>query len=851
MLKQEFIRLIGRIEELENGKSSAKALPENCYFLDRDTILCYPRGSGDSRYPYGVGGYTLWAHSSGNLSINESTFYVIQPSDGGKEPYLAFFGGIKDGEYYIPVSVTGVARQPMENVKRYTVYTPKCVYYIARTQDVDFCLRCFNGSDEDKQTSFSLLAVNKSNVEKECYLSGFFNCLLMYSPYESIETKWFKSCKAKGNDFYFHSVIDIDRNTHMNNFAVLKVNVSDDRAEIINTTSRSDFVGGMSGSLYCAESLFRGNFRLQKQECRFTDTAVGGNIVKFRLGGGEEFRTDYILKVFTDMQPVDGKEKELFADFASLDRAVTEAARLAVETYKAETMLNIQFGQSRDGYIDGELLSLFVHSVQRQVTYCALAKNSGVSLLGIRDVFQQIEAALIWAPAECRAKILEALSFTNVDGRLPRQYSLPPRKGAIPQMDLRAFIDQGVWVINTIYQYLCYTGEYSLLESECDYLDFTDGVVKLTEQRGTVLDHLLKITEYLIEHIDHGHTDCLRIMYGDWNDALDGLGATDEEGKDFGTGVSVMATLQFYANLQEMIEILGAIGGYENTIERYAEYRLKMKSGLERYAIVERAGEKRILHGWGDKYGYQVGGFADVDGKARDALVVNAYWAISGAIEWDRSMKKDILASYRRLDSKYGLKTFEPFFEKGTKGVGRIANLPKGTAENAATYIHATLFGIWSLFRMNESRLAFEQIKKILPITHEHISTSPFIMPNSYVYNEEYGMDGESMSDWFTGSANVLIKIIVRYIFGIQPSLDGLNIQPASYIPFDSCSIHIQLKNCLVTLEYQNKGVGERKFIVNETEYESFKEQDSFYAERIFLKNELQNNSKLLIFVVD
>ena len=109
MLYNEFAELIDRIEALEEGRSSAKPLPEKCYFLDRDTILCYPRGSGDSRYPYGTGGYTLWAHSSGNLSINESTFYVVQPSDEGKEPYLAFFGGIKTGDTYTPVSVTGRA----------------------------------------------------------------------------------------------------------------------------------------------------------------------------------------------------------------------------------------------------------------------------------------------------------------------------------------------------------------------------------------------------------------------------------------------------------------------------------------------------------------------------------------------------------------------------------------------------------------------------------------------------------------------------------------------------------------------------------------------------------------------
>lgn len=847
MFYNEFCELIGRIETLEQGKSGAKALPEKCYFLDRDTILCYPRGTGDSRYPYGTGGYTLWAHSSGNLSLNESTFYVVQPALEGKEPYIAFFGGVKNGDKYTPVSVTGAARQPVEDVRRYTVFTPKSVYYIARTRGADFCLRCYNGSDADKETVFSLLAVNRGGQAADMYLSGFFNCLLMYSPYDSNETKWFKSCKVHVDRFVFHSVVDIDRRTHVNNSALLQVNAQEG-AELCTTTARADYVGGMSANLNCAAPLFTGAFAQGRPACNFTDTAVAGSLLKFRLGGGESYRADLVLKVFAGEGPEAAERAPRAAGFAETDARIADASRRAVEKYGAEGVMDMHFGQSLDGMVDGELLSDFLHNVQRQVWYCALAKNSGVSLLGIRDVFQQLEACLIWDPQACRAKIIEALSFTNVDGRLPRQYSLPPREGAVPQMDLRAFIDQGVWVINTVYQYLCYTDDYSILFESCGYLDFTDGTVKLTDERGTVLEHLLKIAGYLIDHIDREKTGCLRIMYGDWNDALDGLGTTEDAGKEYGSGVSVMASLQLYANLREMSEILAKTGGHDDAIAHYAQTREQLREGLQKYAVVAKDGKRRILHGWGDKYGYQVGGFCDVDGKERDGLVVNAYWIIGGAIEWDRSLKRDILESYRRLDSKYGLKTFEPYFEKDVRGVGRIVNLPEGTAENAATYIHATTFGIWSLFMVNESRAAFEQICKILPITHEKLSTTPFVMPNSYVYNEEFGMDGESMSDWFTGSANVLIKTFVRFVFGLQPSLDGIVVQPASYIPFRECSIHVRVKNCVITLQYRKDGRG-RRFLVDGVEQAP--EDDGFYAAKIVLPAAVKERSKLLLSVFD
>ena len=132
-------------------------------------------------------------------------------------------------------------------------------------------------------------------------------------------------------------------------------------------------------------------------------------------------------------------------------------------------------------------------------------------------------------------------------------------------------------------------------------------------------------------------------------------------------------------------------------------------------------------------------------------------------------------------------------------------NLPKGTAENGATYIHATLFGILSLFKINKGNFAFEQLEKILPITHDIISTTPFVMPNSYSYNEESNMDGESMSDWYTGRANTLIKALVRGFFGINPTLNGLYLNPSSYCAAQKANCSLMIKGKKVNIKFNAK----------------------------------------------
>jgi len=86
-----------------------------------------------------------------------------------------------------------------------------------------------------------------------------------------------------------------------------------------------------------------------------------------------------------------------------------------------------------------------------------------------------------------------------ITGRSPRQFSIPPRADIIPKFDIREFVDQGLWVISTLYSYLAFTDDYSILDEVCAYYEIIDekkGIYKKSEHMGDVLEHLLKITEY-------------------------------------------------------------------------------------------------------------------------------------------------------------------------------------------------------------------------------------------------------------------------------------------------------------------------------------------------------------------
>lgn len=139
-------------------------------------------------------------------------------------------------------------------------------------------------------------------------------------------------------------------------------------------------------------------------------------MLPLELKAGESVCAEYVLSVSDD-----------------LNTAIQNAAKAEKKiesVYQDIPALTIQ----TDGSINGGLLSSFLHNVLRQTEFCARAKNYAGALIGIRDIFQQLECALLWIPEYCRGKMIEALGFIGEDGRAPRQYTYP-RSCDVPPID--------------------------------------------------------------------------------------------------------------------------------------------------------------------------------------------------------------------------------------------------------------------------------------------------------------------------------------------------------------------------------------------------------------------------------
>ena len=797
------------IEQINNFKATEdNTMPQNVFYLGENQILCRERDYGVSRFAYDANGLVVWARSSGHIDAYDSTFTIFRELNNFEDASIAFMGGIKqdDGNYF-PISLFECHRQLFENIdiKRYVVYSFRYAYYIADTPDVTFAVRVH--ASMDKHIHFAFAAINKSKRAQNIYMMSCMDAWLFYRNNGGIYDIMNRFAKRYDNGNYLLRSYGDSMTVSRAAFGTAPV------AEYL-TAQKSAVLGPVGRLMTNAASLKSGVFANSSDAANSVDVPVCADSAHYVLGEGEIVRREYELQYFHSKEEAEAVIEHM-PDIEKIDTVLAADEELALSKFAT---MQTDFKDYNGGF-NASVLNKFVRNIQKQISFCALGKNYFGPMMGMRDVMQQLESSLIWQPKESRAQFLNALNHILEDGRPPRQFSNQESEDYMPMFDLRKFIDQGVWIITTLHTYLAYTNDWAILDEKCGYYVAADDnslIVAKSKIVDTALDHIIKIMDFLCSNIDE-ETGCLHSLYGDWNDALDGLGKTADKSREYGTGCSVMCSLQLYQNCAEICDILTHVGGHDDKIAKYQSAANTLKCGLTKYAIdTNDQGLRRIMHGWGDNRSYKIGSWSDPDGLARYSSTANSFWAISGMVKNDPTTKDVVMSAFRGLDSKYGIMTFDKAFPLDMhKYVGRIANISAGTYENAGTYVHATMFAVSALFLMGESQEAWRQFDLGTVLSHKDCSKSPFAMPNSYFRNEALCIDGQSFADWYTGSGTVFIKNLVKFGFGVCPTLDGLVIQTAKYMPTSNAAINVVVKGHPVTVKYLNKNNGSRKFTVN------------------------------------
>ena len=188
----------------------------------------------------------------------------------------------------------------------------------------------------------------------------------------------------------------------------------------------------------------------------------------------------------------------------------------------------------------------------------------------------------------------------------------------------------------------------------------------------------------------------------------------------------------------------------------------------------------------------------------------------------DNGLAEKALNSVKeRLDTKYGIVLLQPPYSKYYLNLGEISSYPPGYKENAGIFCHNNPWISAAETMLGRGARAFEVNRKTCPAYLEDISeihrTEPYVY-SQMIAGKDARFFGEAKNSWLTGTAAWTFMNVSQYILGVQPTLQGLSINPC--IPEDFGGFHIirKYRNVEYHIEVENpdcveKGV--KELIVN------------------------------------
>ena len=415
------------------------------------------------------------------------------------------------------------------------------------------------------------------------------------------------------------------------------------------------------------------------------------------------------------------------------------------------------------------------------ITFCfsrsASFFESGIGRgMGFRDSNQDLIGFVHQIPERARERIIDIASTQFPDGGCYHQYQPLTKKGnnEIGQ----GFNDDPMWLILGTTSYIKETGDFDILEELVPFDNVVGSEVSL-------FDHLTVSFNHIVNNL--GPHGLPLIGRADWNDCLNLNCFSNDPNESFQTtenktegskAESLMIAGLFVVYGREYIDLCRKLNKTREA-ERAENHVNTMVDAVKKYGW---DGEW-FLRAY-DYFGNKVGSDENEEGKI---FIESNGWCSMAGIGLEEGLVVKALDSVKeRLDCEHGIVLNNPAFTKYHIEYGEISTYPAGYKENAGIFCHNNPWIIIGETLLGRGDRAWEYFRKICPSYTEHISDLHKVEP--YVYAQMIaGKDaykpGEAKNSWLTGTAAWNFYTISQYILGIQPTYEGLRIDPC--IPSD------------------------------------------------------------------
>ena len=452
--------------------------------------------------------------------------------------------------------------------------------------------------------------------------------------------------------------------------------------------------------------------------------------------------------------------------------AQVDAARKALADHW-EALLSTYHLESSEEKLD-RMVNIW-HQYQCMVTFnmsrSASYFESGTGRgMGFRDSCQDLLGFVHIIPSRARERILDIAATQFEDGSAYHQYQPLTKKG---NRDIgTGFNDDPLWLIAGTAAYLRETGDWSILDEQVPFDNDESKAQPL-------LEHLRRSFNFTCTHL--GPHGLPLIGRADWNDCLN-LNCFSEH-----PGESFQITGPSEGPVAESVFIAGMFVKYGHEYAQLCDHLNLTEEAAAARKSIDAVEQATLTAGWDgawfrrayDAFGKPVGSKECTEGQI---FIEPQGMCVMAGIGKETGQAAAALRSVEeRLDTKYGVVLHQPAYTSYQLNLGEISSYPPGYKENAGIFCHNNPWISCAEAVLGHGDRAFEVYRKTCPAYIEDISeihrTEPYVY-SQMVAGKDAPTFGEAKNSWLTGTAAWTFFNVSQYILGIQPTLDGLKVDP-------------------------------------------------------------------------
>lgn len=487
------------------------------------------------------------------------------------------------------------------------------------------------------------------------------------------------------------------------------------------------------------------------------------------LQPGEEIRLVFMLG--EGNRDKGRKVREKYSDFANVDAAMED-----LRLYWKNKLDKLQIQTPNEG-MNTLINTWTLYQAEINVMFSRFAsfiEVGGRVGLGYRDTAQDAMTVPHSNPEKCRQRIEELLHGLVSAGyglhlfqpewfqpdeetkpfKSPTVVPSPNKDDMIHGLD-DACSDDALWLVPSIVEYIKETGDAAFADQVIGYAD---------KGEGTVYEHMMRILDFSTEMV--GETGICKGLRADWNDCL-----------NLGGGESAMVSFLHYWALTNFVELAQYLGRDED-VKKYTAVAEHVKEVCN----TQLWDEEWFIRGI-TKNGKKIGTTQDKEGRVH--LESNAWAVLSGAADEEKG-KKAMDSVDKYLFTDYGILLNAPSYTVPDDDIGFVTRVYPGLKENGAVFSHPNPWAWAAECKLGRGDRAMKFYDALCPYNQNDKIEIREAEPYSYcqfIMGRDHTAFGRARHPFMTGSGGWAYFSATRYMLGIRPQFETLEIDPC--VPAD------------------------------------------------------------------